>query len=773
MTLCSHMLLTNTVSAQEVGIVSGIASTITGEPLENLTISVLGQEISATTDSLGAFCLRYVLSGRQKLIVRRSFYGLDTTAIQVYPNKETNVLLSLPNAIMLADSIVVLSDRSSPAVHEIKDVFEIKNDYMYSFFSNKKIGSHIIEDRQFLDLNSVSENVAGIQVETPYTGNESDVLSLRIRGFAQSFPFLGNMRDGFREVGFIAPRSVTSLERVEYIKGISSVLYGSTSSFGGTANTVSKVALPDRHARINLSYGNNSQAQGTVDYNNKLNSEGKILYRSGYSFKKEDSFRNFVSSRNNAFFSAVRWVKSSRDFVDFNIEYVRNRYNNDYYFPADEKFLKTPVSRYFGEPDIDDVRVSSFSTRVTAHHWLSENWRSRVRFGFSETFMNSSQISFFSLRENSSILDRYLNSSDEYSSSFNAHFELSGQFESLGLKHIVVSGIDHSRFDFDWSFVTADYNTIDIENPQYGSSAAHLDPSTVPGNSLKGVQSGFYLLDRILIGSKLVGLWGSRLEYQKRFNRTRNSGELLSENNALYVSPLVGLMYFPIQKVTTYITYTSSVSPQLHDPAMEESAFKPEEGRQTEIGIRTEVLDSRIFLGATYFVISKRNVLATDPDAPTEYAWRRIATGRQKSAGLELEMRAKLHTGLEFDCTYSYTHASIVEDTMLQKGETLIGVPKNSANCWMTQSYDYKGSRRMRIGLGGIAASEQQATLPNSFKLPPYLRLDAMVNYSWNRYKFQANIFNLTDSRDYTPQYGLFIVPRPKRSLRVSLFIDF
>ena len=137
------------------------------------------------------------------------------------------------------------------------------------------IPKEVIEDRQVLRLNELTDNVSGVQRVPGYGGLSS--VGTRIRGFTLQFE---NLRNGFRDFGYQSPRDVANVERVEILKGPASVIYGGgVNAFSGVVNTVTKKPLEQPFYQIGMTFGSFSLYRPTVDLTGPLTSDRALLYR--------------------------------------------------------------------------------------------------------------------------------------------------------------------------------------------------------------------------------------------------------------------------------------------------------------------------------------------------------------------------------------------------------------------------------------------------------------------------------------------------------------
>ena len=136
------------------------------------------------------------------------------------------------------------------------------------------------------DLSSILEGNAGIDATYDMRGE-----SIKIRGFSADASDI--YRDGIRESGQVR-RSTANIERVEILKGPSSVLYG-RSSGGGVINMVSKFANFTQRRTVGLAYGSWANRSATVDINQVINPN--VAVRLTGEASEANSFRSTVNTR--------------------------------------------------------------------------------------------------------------------------------------------------------------------------------------------------------------------------------------------------------------------------------------------------------------------------------------------------------------------------------------------------------------------------------------------------------------------------------------------
>src|SRR3546814_5703538 len=97
-----------------------------------------------------------------------------------------------------------------------------------------------------------------------------------IRGLSP-VQFLDGMRNFYSYAPF-ARTAVDTLNRVEVLRGPSSVLYGQATN-GGIINSVSKTPRSEEHTYVRLEYGSYDRKQAGVDLPGPLNGSGTLAGR--------------------------------------------------------------------------------------------------------------------------------------------------------------------------------------------------------------------------------------------------------------------------------------------------------------------------------------------------------------------------------------------------------------------------------------------------------------------------------------------------------------
>ncbi|WP_242045818.1 MULTISPECIES: TonB-dependent siderophore receptor [unclassified Calothrix] len=613
------------------------------------------------------------------------------------------------------------------------------------------IPKEVIQDRQVIRLNELSDNVSGVRPQETYGGLASQ--GYFIRGFATEFE---SLRDGFRDFGFFSPRDVANIERVEFLKGPASVLYGSATSPGGVVNTITKKPLADPFYQINGTIGNNDFYRTSIDFSGPLLENRAALYRINAAYENAKSFRDFVENE-STFIAPIITVKAGeRTNLTFGYEYQKYDYTFERGFPSDNQVVfDLPISRFLGEPNLNrgEATSNNFTYLLESEFGNNNNWKFRQAFNVINVSGNTRGAQPRFIRDDGRTVARRYRNVDEEQNNLSFQNEISGKFNTGSIRHNILVGLELSRYKYSYNFLSGNIADLDIFDPVYGA-AAPLNLSR--DNSEYGADNvALYFQNLIELTPQIKLLAGGRFDWVDSFYRDVQTNTTLNENSDSEFSPRLGIVYQPTDSTSIYASWTNSFNPQIFGTTRNNQPFKPETAAQFEVGIKQELFDKRLSATLAYFDITKKNVLTTDPEDEDF----QIQTGEQKSRGVELDIVGEILPGWKIIGTYAYTDAYISEDNDAGLlNNRLTGVPYNSASLWTTYELQQGNLQGLGLGLGLVYVGEREASLPNNLKIPSYVRTDASIFYKRDNWRAALNFKNLLDTKYYESQ-GFFIVP--------------
>lgn len=594
----------------------------------------------------------------------------------------------------------------------------------------------VIKDRQVVRLSEVGENVSGVLPRPGYGGLSSVVFN--IRGFNQTSE---NFRNGFRDFGFLSPREVANVERVEFLKGPSSVLYGGgVLGVGGVINTVTEKPLNDPLYEANLTIGNYDLYRPTIDLTGPLVGDRSLLYRLNVAYENADSFRDFNENEKIFIAPALTWQIGPRTKLTTEFEYQRDQFVSDFGFPFEREALKLPISRFLGVPGFNDADIEGKSITYNFEHSFSDNWRFRQGFNAILASGDIQAIYFDSLGNDRQTLERSASRSREEQENYSLQNEIFGKFNTGPISHNFLVGLELARYRFSFNFFDASVSPINIFNPRYDASVGNFEPGSYRKYGSDNL--GIYFQDLIEILPNLKLLGGGRFDLNDSSDVNLRNNQTVNEQSNSHFSPRVGLVYQPSETTSLYLSWSNSFNPVFRSRSRTEEQFKPETAEQFEVGVKQEFFNNQLSANLAFYQLTRQNVSVPDPEN------RRfsIQTGEQRSRGIELDIAGQLLPGWKIIATYAYTDAFVTEDTRPNfVGDRLSNAPQHSASLWTTYEIQTGNLQGLGFGWGLVYVGDRQAELPNSFKLPSYVRTDAAVFYRRNNFTAAVNIKNLFD----------------------------
>ncbi|MBP0491246.1 TonB-dependent siderophore receptor [Pararoseomonas indoligenes] len=599
----------------------------------------------------------------------------------------------------------------------------------------------LIQDRAALTVRQAVETVSGVTSSNAIPGS----VALRIRGFNDGS---ANLRDGFRETS--NQQDVQGIERIDILKGPASVLYGGNLSSGGVANIVTRAPVDGRFGTVSGTVGNYGLFRSTFDINEgDVTGDGTLGFRLDAALDRSNSYRDFGGSSSQFINPSLRWRPTAQDEVVIRAQYLRSDFSYGLYqSPLSRQTLSLPLSRNFDDPNQGASRRDAGRVSYNWVHSFGEGLRFRSGLNASGVDYDLGTDRFSTLRilADNRTVQRTTIFGPQHIRDYDLQNELSGTFMTGPVRHDWLVGAESY-----WSANTSvGFQTtlpnLDLLNPVYGvvPGAARLASNT---RSSFANHAG-YVQDFVTLTPELRVLLGGRYDSTETSSRNRITG-VEGENSAGRFSPRIGIAYEPISDTTLFANWANSFVPTTATTASG-AALSPSTSEQFEVGVKQVFLSGRAQATVALFHITRTNVPTTDPANPVFS----IASGEQRSRGVEVDLAGEILPGWNAVASYAFTEAEVTRDNRLPIGNNLAGVARHAGQVWTT--YEFGGGSPLRgVGIGGgvRAESRREATLPNTFSLPAYARLDAAAWYrfevSRTPLRAQVNVQNINHQRIY------------------------
>ena len=608
------------------------------------------------------------------------------------------------------------------------------------------IPQQVLEDQQILRIDDALRNVSGVAGQLDSFSNAA---ALTLRGFttndAENGPIL---RDGFRITSNYSSQEIANVERIEVIKGPSSVLYGQADP-GGLINLVTERPLPFTRYDVEFQSSSLGLVRPTIDLTGPLTEDGRLAYRLNLAYRHEDSFRGVATDTSRLFFApVVSWDISDRSNLTLVMEFLDEEVPFDVGLPViGTSVVDVPRDRVQTEPD-DFIRSESLTLGYDFTHEFIVNWT------LNHVFRYVTQDYFVlvtlpgAIDEATGNVPRFFGDRQYYSNDYIVQTNVVGNFNTGSIQHTLLAGVDVNITRFDEEFTRLDFanpTILNIFNPVYGTPRPDLSNAVpLPEFNSDSEQYGVFIQDQITLSEQFI-LVGS-LRYDSISRRAINS-----RTNTAW-SPRIGFIYQPTEAIALYGNYSRSFSPNNGRSSAGE-IFEPERGEGFEVGVKAELLGGNLLATLTYFDITKQNVLTADPNNLLFS----IATGAQRSQGVEFDIVGEILPGWNIIANYAYIDARITEDNTTPVGNRLPNAPYHSAGLWTTFQIQQGNLEGSGFGLGFNYVGSREGDLANTFEVGDYWLANAALFYERDDWRlglnfnniFNVDYFRVTDNRSF------------------------
>ena len=762
------LLLPLVGEAQNANAIAGTVSDPNGAAISGANVTARrGAEVFTTTsDDKGRFVFNNLGGGNYLLTVIASGFSVFTRdAASGASDLQITLTVASPaeTVVIQAEVDSYLADTSTTGTK-----LDIPQRDLPQAIS--VVPSAIIEDRLIVRLTEAGDNVAGVRSLTSYTGTKSN--NYIIRGFGQSYLSTNTLRNGFTEFAQLTQRDPVNIDRIEFLKGPASLLYGSN-DIGGLVNTITKKPLTEHRYDLGLTAGGFGLFRPTVDATGPINSSKTLLYRATFAFDQGNSYRDLVNNRNVFFAPSLTWKIGERTTLLTELELGRFRNDFDRGFPTEIEFLDEDPTKNYSEPWTNAIN-SNLNIMFNFTHAFNEQISFRAGFNHVRSKTDVSSVFFATprLQADRRTINRRAIESDEYSENYNSQNEFYARFSTGRVRHQLVAGVEYARFRNTYIFDLFTLAPIDRINPVYGA---------LPGSFLfdfnddsSASQYGIYVQDQIELLPNLKLLIGGRGSFFDAVSKDFPAGTIKNEQNFRSFTPRVGIVFQPTQTTSLYISYARSFAPNFDEFSSTGEQFEPTTGRLFEAGIKQNFLNNRILTTIAVYQLQRLNALVPDPNDPT-FSFS-IQTGEQRGRGLEFELNGQITRGLNLNATYSAIDAVVSRDTRSTFiGQKLVGVPKHSGSVYANYSFDKRVLRGFSVGGGVFLATEQFSNLPNRvWRLPGYTRVDLNFGYRRENWRFDLAIKNLNNARYFeTGTSANAFLPQATRHALASISYSF
>ncbi|MDQ8032583.1 MAG: TonB-dependent siderophore receptor, partial [Bordetella sp.] len=599
------------------------------------------------------------------------------------------------------------------------------------------VGAQEMRDRGVQSVSQAIQYVPGVQI-TNFGGAEVRNDWIVLRGFDAKIT--GDYRDGLSQLPYDQIRARTdpyALERVEVIRGPSSVLYGQVAP-GGLVNRITKRPTADAFGEIVLQGGNFDRRQAAFDIGGPLDEDRKYLYRltgilrnAGTQVKYDSDHRypddlGYIAP-------AFTWRPDADTSFTLLTHYQHDRTDGE-----SRPFYPTHVP--IGDYDFNRYDRKQYAIGYLFEHRFNDSvtLRQNARYQYGE--LDQRDLYSLGLRPDGHTLRRYALVSKEHAKG--ATVDTQGEFKfNVGrVQHTLLTGFDYRFQDGQQWYRQALAPDLDLNNPVFGQDIPYpteATSQTIISQKDVSRQFGLYAQDQIKF-ERVVVTAGLRQDWARMDSRNRlTSSKTETDDTAL--TGRLGLAYLFDSGVTPYVSYSTSFLPQT-GVTMDSTPFKPVKGEQWEFGVKYQPVGSRSMVAVSFFDLTQRNALTPDP-RNTNFS---VQTGEMRSRGIELEGKANLGSGLDLLASYTLNDVKVTKsNNPLELDNTPIVTPRHMASAWLNYTLPSTVLQGVGMGVGVRYVGKTYADVANTIENSSSFLVDAGIHYEIPHWRFALDATNL------------------------------
>jgi iron complex outermembrane receptor protein len=646
------------------------------------------------------------------------------------------------------------------------------------------VSKETLRERGVVDLTQALGLISGVMPTWQYGG----FLNIRVRGF-QALTLYDGRRDARALVADSAPQAgLYDIERIELLRGPSSVLYG-YGAVGGAVNLIRR--RPSRDAAYEFELGLGLPLQGRAHVGAQGPIGSLLSYRVDLGHVTRTDFRGARTERSQVS-SALRFAPNRHHTLNVRFAYSFDRYTTDVGLPTVEdpnhpgRWILPPAARYsnFYGTHNDHLGYQRIEVAADYRAELTKRTYLDARAAVTSDHYDYGAAEELTYVPGSGDTPAQVERSDlSFARGWTpmvGQLELHSNQKTGPVLHRLLLGYQLDRFgglsdrgDTGLALACpgadpADKARVCPVNYAYPQDhtphAGRLQRTGI--DHYRQLAHALYAFDHIKLTKELIVTGGARFDaFRNRTRRhfvDRETGEEIPDpSTGMYrarnsqeskiVTGQAGVVYSPISQLTGYAGYATAYKPNFLYPSdIMPEKYDPERGQQFEGGLRVRIDRSEhvLSLDAAGYYIQKTNVVF--PRGIELYS----VAGKIASRGMDLTLHYQAPAYVQLDGGYSLTDAKykkfVSEDpvsgeNLSRNGNRVDFAPLHSGNVWLR----FVAHKNFGLGVGSRFMGKQFADPENRLPLARYALLDASLWFGGDHATFTVSATNLLDEHAY------------------------
>ena len=774
--------------AQQFSTIKGTITTANGKPAAYISVGLKGNGNGTLTDDNGKFTIHRVKAG--SYTIKASAVGINASEkpVTVAAGETKTIDFVLSENDQALEEVTIAGKNNRYKISLPSASLRLNEPLLEAPQNIQTVSDQVIKDQQIISMSDgLIRNVSGA-VRVEHWGDM--YTNITMRGSQ-----IQAMRNGFNVVSsFWGPltEDMSFVDHIEFVKGPAGFMLGNGDP-SGLYNVVTKKPTGFNRGEVSFTLGSFDLYRTTVDFDHKLTSDGKLLFRLNTAVQNKGSFRPYEQNDRYSVAPVLSYQLTDKTKItaEYTFQNAKMTEVGSYYIFSPKGYATYPREATMTQPDLPPTRINDQSLFLNLQHNFDENWKLTAQ----AAYFNYSQVGYSSwpsaVNANGTII-RNVAIWDAASSMKLAQLFINGQVKTGGVNHRILAGFDGGKKNYmaDWGQshdLDLPSSPFDLNNPDFGFPANGFPNfDRITSLQQRAINAGGLMDSKYLsaYAQDELGFFDNRLRLTLagRYTFVSQSAWGAAPDKAKKVTPRVGLSFSVDKNTAIYAVHDEAFTPQ-SGLIRNGGKVEPITGTNNEVGIKKDWFDGKWNTTLSAYRILKQNELTADPtNSPGQNF--SVVLGEKKSQGIEFDIRGKITDGLTLIANYAYTDSKVTEVTPgvtgINVGDVIPGFAKHVSNAWLTytlQNGALKGSG-VSAGFTYLAGRATDTWSVGLQKLPNYFKLDGGLFYEHSKFKITGNAFNILNKYLFSGSYyqylnAYYYQAEAPRNYRVSVAYKF
>jgi iron complex outermembrane recepter protein len=764
-----------TVWGQKTTALTGTVTDSKSTSIPKASVYILNTNYGTLTDEQGKFQLGDLKPGKYQLNVSAVGYGTFNEEINTAEKNDVTIVLT--EADVHLDEVVVSAQKKEELLQQLP-------------FSISALSSSKVKDYRLWRNKDITAIIPNLYSANP--GDDRNVTSIRGITSTSYDPAVATYVDGVNQFSLdtYIPQ-LFDIERVEVLRGPQGTLYG-RNAMGGVINIITKAPTNETNGFAELNFGNYNQQRYNVAIRTPI-VKNKLFFGASVMYNSFDGF--YTNDFNNSHFDKqhsitgnyyLKYLASQRWALTLNVKHHNNRNNGPFSLVngVDEAF-STPfhLNQNATTQMVDNTFNASLSVNYTGP---SVNFTSQTAWQTNQRYYKKPIDGDFSPIDGITIINNY-------GSKWNNVKALTQEFRFTSPASV----------SSPWKWTTGVYLFYqDVPNKQayhFGENGdllgAEKNTSVITTSTGKNTGAAFFGQATYEVNRRLQVTGGIRYDYEHKKQSVLSQYQIdpdptpvfdirpdtSANGNFSSFSPKVSVNYLITKNNIIYGTYSrgfraggfTQISSDPSQPPL--FKFKPEYSSSYEVGVKNDLLGSKLRLNIAFFYTLVNNAqvpILVLPDAVTITK----NAGDLRSKGAEAEIAITPVKNLEINYNFGYTDAKYTSSAVLKvdqngdevnlKDKRQIYTPKTTSALAVQYGYGIGSKQHLKLVIRGewMNLGSQYFDLANTIKQSSYSLFNARFGIAAKNFEVMLWGRNLGDKRyiSYAYDFGAIHLGDPK-----------